>query len=343
MAANKKRKSAKKVFLSVLCVFLGLVLVALLGATMTVESYLNKINRVDGTQPTMSDAEIESILAETEAIEDDYTGEVLQAEEVTMPTAPAEIIEQEDHVVNILLIGQDRRGGTARHRSDSMILCTIDSQKKTIVLTSFLRDMYLQMPDYNGKSYSATKLNHTYVYGGMEMLNDCLELNFGVKVDHNIEVDFSGFEDIIDAIGGVDIELTYNEAVIVRGGKGMNHLNGAQALEYARIRKLDSDFGRTNRQRNVLNAVFDKIKTLSLTELLELTDTIFPLITTDMSNADIINYVVKFAPMLKELEITNQAIPADGTYRFATVAGMSVIIVDLEANIEHLKNTIGIS
>ena len=340
MGSNKK---PGRVLLTVLCVVLGLILSLLIGATLFVDSFLDRINRFDTELPTLSQEEVDSILAETDPAEEEYTGEVLAPEDVTVPTVPAEEIETEDHIVNILLIGQDRRPNQGRQRSDAMILCTINTEKKTLVMTSFLRDLYVQLPEYNGQKYYNNRLNVNYVIGGMQMLNDCLKLNFGVDVDHNIEVDFSGFENIVDLMGGVDIELTEGEAWYVGQGAraGMNHLNGAQALTYSRIRAIGTDFGRTNRQRTVLNALLNKAKDLSLTELTDLANNIIPMITTDMSNTEIIKYVMDFFPILSELEVTTQHVPADGHYYGANIAGMSVLVPDYDAVIDMLKETIG--
>ena len=148
--------------------------------------------------------------------------------------------------------------------------------------------------------------------------------------------------DIVDALGGVDIELTGAEAAWIGGvGSGMNRLNGEKALAYSRIRKLDSDFGRTNRQRKVLVAMLERVRNLSLKELLSLTDTIFPMITTDMSNGDIIKYVTDFFPMLLDLQLTTQSAPQDGEYYFGRINGMSVLVPDMEAINTRLKETLG--
>lgn len=339
--ARKKRSSVRGV-LWFFCIFLGILFAGMLAGTIYVNLFLNQINRFEDVEtPTLSDEEVEIILAETDPVDEEFTGEVLDPEDVTLPTVPPEKIEKEDRIVNILLIGQDRRPGQGRQRSDAMILCSINTEKKTLVMTSFLRDLYVTFPEYNGDQYMNNRINATYVIGGMEMLNDCLELNFGVQVDHNIEVDFSGFEDIVDLVGGVDIELTGAEAAWMGLRTGVNHLDGEQALDYSRIRYLDSDFGRTNRQRNVLNAILEKVRTLSLTELKDLANNIFPLITTDMSNSDIIKYVLEFFPLLTELEVTTQHIPAEGAYYGAKIRGMSVLVPDLEENIRILKETIG--
>ena len=338
----KKKRSGGRTALWILCVIFGILFALLLAATVYVDMFLNRINRFEDVQtPMLSDEEVESILAETDPVEEDYTGEVPEIEDVAIPTVPAEKIEKEDHIINILLIGQDRREGQGRQRSDAMILCTVNTEKKTLVMTSFLRDLYVTFPEYNGKQYMNNRINATYVIGGMEMLNDCLELNFGVQVDHNIEVDFSGFEKIVDLVGGVDIELTSAEAAWLGLRTGTNHMNGEQALSYSRIRYLDSDFGRTNRQRNVLNAILAQVKNLSLSELTDLANSIFPLITTDMTNSDILKYIVDFFPLLTELQVTTQHIPADGYYYSARIRGMAVLVPDFEENIRILKETIG--
>lgn len=341
--SKKKNGDASVWVLRILCIILGLILAALVGASIYFDSMLNRINRFDTSEPTLSDQQVEEILSQTDPEDVLPEGDVIEPEDVTMPTIPAEKIETEDHIINFLLIGQDRRENQGRQRSDAMILCTLNTEKKTLVMTSFLRDLYVQFPEYNGKTYSSNRINATYVIGGMQMLNDCLKLNFGVEVDHNIEVDFSGFEDIVDMLGGVDIELTSGEAWYVGEGipSGMNHLNGAQALRYARIRYLDSDFGRTNRQRTVLNAILNKVKTLSLTELTDLVNGMIPLITTDMSNNEIIKYLIELFPLLSELQVTTQHIPAEGTYYGASIRGMSVLVPDFEENIRILKDTIG--
>ena len=351
MAKDKKRSSGKKIVLIVVSVLLALILAVMAGVSIWISSLLGKINRVPEAEATLSDEEIESILQETdEPMDEDFTGEILNPEDVELSTEPAEILEEEDHILNILLIGQDARPGQGRQRSDSMILCTVNTEKKTMVMTSFLRDLYVDIPDWNGKTYYDNRLNVNYAFGGMGMLDKCLEMNFGVVVDYNIEVNFEGFTEIIDLMGGVDIELSKGEAWYINLGKedgspkvssGWNHLSGEDALTYSRIRKLDSDFGRTNRQRTVLLALLEKVRNSSLKDILALTDAVFPMITTDMENSEIVDVVMKVFPVLTELEVTTQHIPAEGTYRGASVAGMSVLVADMEANRQILRDTIG--
>lgn len=336
-----KKKPAAKGLLIFLCIFLGIVLAALIGATVFANSFLGQINRVDKEQETLSDEQLEAILSETDPTEEGFEGEILNPEDVVLPDEDAEVIDKSDNVVNIMLIGQDRRPGEGRQRSDAMILCTINKETKTLVLTSFLRDTYVKIPDVNGKRYGKNRLNVPYVVGGMEALDECMLINFGIEIDHNVEVDFSGFEKIVDAVGGVDIDLTQREANKLGLSAGVTHLNGAKALEYSRLRKIDSDFGRTNRQRTVLIAILNKVKTLSINEILTLTDTIFPMITTDMTNGDIVGYVMDFFPLLKDLNVITQSAPTEGEYKGAMVNGMSVLVPDLEKINARLRETIG--
>lgn len=337
MKTNWKRR-----FLTVLCIILAVVLALLLGLTILVNSFLNKIQRYDPVEETISEEEIQQIIEETDPPELIAGLEEIPPEEVIMDE-PAEIIEKPDHIYNILLIGQDARPGEGRQRSDSMILCTINTEKKTLMMTSFLRDTYVDIPDFQDRTFEDNRLNACYAFGGVELLNNAMELNFGIEIDHNIEVNFTGFERIVNTLGGVYIYLTQAEANIVGGGaiEGMNLLNGAQALNYSRIRVLDSDFGRTNRQRTVLLSMYDSIRRLNPDQISSLVNVLLTMVTTDMTNTDIVKYVVEFVPLLPDLQITTQHIPAVGTYTGAMVRGMSVLIPDLEANREILRETLG--
>ena len=336
MKNNRMRR-----FLTVLCVILGVVLVLLLGLTIAVNAFLNQIPRYAPVEETVSEEVIQQIMEETDPPEVLEGLEEIPVEEVVL-AEPAEIIEKPDHIYHILLIGQDARPGEGRQRSDSMILCTINTEKKTLMMTSFLRDTYVDIPDFRGRTFEDNRLNACYAFGGVELLNNAMELNFGIEIDHNIEVNFTGFERIVNTLGGVYIYLTEAEARIVGDGAvaGMNVLNGAQALTYSRIRMLDSDFGRTERQRKVLLSIYESIRRLNPDQISSLVNVLLSMVTTDMTNTDIVKYVVEFVPMLPELQINTQHIPAIGTYTGAMVRGMSVLIPDLEANREILEETL---
>ena len=351
MEENKNRKIKTTAAIAVSVVLSVLILIGA-GAVIWINQSLNRINRETAVDATLSDAQIESILQETDPTEEtDQPTETTQLpnEELDLDPENAEVLEEEDSIVNILLIGQDRRENQGRQRSDTMILCTVDLKEKTLVLTSFLRDMYVKIPEWEGKNYGSNRINVCYAIGGMGMLDKCLEENFGIVVDYNVEVDFVSFEKIVDILGGVDVELTANEAghlnhILGVGNylkEGMNHMDGHMALGYARIRKLDSDFVRTDRQRNVMLAIMERAKTMSLSEVTDIVVEVFPMITTDMTNGAIYGLAVKMLPVLSELAVTSQHIPADGTYYFGQIPGMSAIAFDMEANRQILKDTIG--
>ena len=238
----------------------------------------------------------------------------------------SEIINNEA-LLNILLVGQDKCEGESRQRSDTMILCSFNPETNKLSMISFLRDLYVRIPGYEDN-----RLNAAYAYGGFELLKETLELNFGITVDGCLESDFEGFEKIIDTVGGVEIELTAEEAEIVGGGasQGICNLNGKQALTYARIRKIDSDFQRTSRQRNILNAVFEKVKSYQLMELASLFSEILPMMSTDMTDDEIMTFALTLASSLSDIKTQSCSIPAEGTYKNATIRGMAVLVPDLE-------------
>ena len=231
-----------------------------------------------------------------------------------------------DGLLNILLIGQDRREGEDRQRSDAMILCSFNPETNRMSAISFLRDLYVQIPGYDDN-----RLNAAYAFGGFELIKETFNHNFGITVDGCLESDFEGFEKIIDAVGGVEIELTSEEAEIVGDGasQGTCNLNGKQAFTYARIRKIDSDFQRTDRQRKILNAVFEKAKGYQLMELAGLFSEILPMMSTDMTDDEIMTFALTLASSLAEMKIHSFCIPAEGTYKSATIKNMAVLIPDL--------------
>lgn len=347
MAKKKKTtNSATRTSLIVLCVFLGVILAVLLGLTVYAEYLLNQMNYVNPneTLPQLSQEEADALLQdeETEPADPDFTGPELSADDVDLGTAPVETIGGEN-IVNILLIGQDTRDKT-RARSDTMILCTFNKEKNTITMTSFMRDMYVRIPGYINN-----RINASYTWGGMQLLNQTLEENFGIQVDGNVEIDFNHFAELIDLLGGIELELTNSEAAFINrwapeagvAKAGVNLLNGTQALWYARNRSDSAgDFNRTNRQRILLTTLLNEYKNSSLTELIAMMDDVLPMVTTDMTKDEILGYVKDFFPMLASAEIITQRIPVDGGYYQAKIEGMSVLVPYLDQNIQVLVESL---
>lgn len=344
------KKTVKIIIASVL----GLILVVASVATIYVNSRLGLMNRVN-TDPetTLSQAEIDAILqngGEGDGSAIMNTDDGIEADD-NLISGEEDLVSHGEGVINILVIGQDSRGSYVAKLSDTMILCTLNLDTKELTLTSFMRDMYVKLPNYNGMICGSNRINVCYALGGMGMLDQCLYENFGVEVDHNVEISFEGFTSIIDLLGGIDITLTKAEASYLNKStawgltEGKNHLTGEQALAYARIRKIDSDFYRTERQRTVMMTVIEMCKSMSVTQLDSILSQVLPLVTTDMTNSDIYGYMKDILYVLSDLEISTLRIPADGTYYGANKGTeeqpMYVLIPNLEKNREILKEAIG--
>ena len=330
---RKSRSSPARAAMKLLCTLLGLILAVMLGATLYFQHLLGQINYVDPDDiQQLTQEELNEFLASDD--QEDSGAPAIDPSDVQFSEHDTLIGGPDSRLINILLIGQDRREGEGRARSDSMILCTFNKDTRQLTMTSFLRDLYVEIPGYYNN-----RINAAYAAGGMSLLNKTLEENFGVCIDGNVEVDFNQFADIIDLLGGVKMELRQDEADLINnstGGSltaGTQLLNGDQALEYARIRKLDADgdFSRTNRQRKVMTALVEAYKDSNLTTILSLLDKILPMITTDMSNSEILSLAMELFPMLSGAEIVSQRVPADDTYSNRMIDGMSVLVADMDA------------
>lgn len=339
MAKKGKKRSA----LRTIAIILGAIVFALLLTVFVfVNSKLNKLGELDDVTGELPEEIPEEELYEAEDSE-------VELGEDAFEYAPEDIIWAPDpsgadellsgKVKNILLIGQDRRPGEGgRARSDAMILASMNSGTGKITLVSFMRDTYVQIP-----GHTDNRLNTAFRFGGAELLCDTLYKNFGITVDGVAMVDFRSFTEVIDAIGGVTIDLTAAEANYMTDvfeipyRKGANRLDGEAALCYSRIRHVGGgDRGRTERQRNVIVAIVNEMKTMSLSEINETVDKVLGLVYTDMSNVQIMSYAVKALGMDLS-DIASYSIPAPDTYRPARIRGMAVYVPDLEANRELLR------
>ncbi len=262
---------------------------------------------------------------------------------------------KEDGVINILLIGNDSRSEGEDGRSDAMILVSISDKTKTITMTSLLRDMYVEIPGHDGN-----RLNAAYSYGGPELLMETIEYNFDIPVHRYALVNFQAFANLVDAVGGVDLELTNDEVQYVNGylmeynqleGRdlatdfldpslsGMIHLNGPQALAYTRNRYIGTDFGRTERQRKVLGEVFGKLPGAVVTNGGDVVDGLFPNLTTNLEQGECFNIALNGWKIVG-YDMVQQAVPVEGTYSNANIRGMAVLEVDFEANKAFLQETL---
>lgn len=323
---KKEKSKGGKALLIVLVVLLVLVVAAGVAGIIYYNSILNKMNHVEVPK-------IEYTVPETEATEivEETT------EPTTVPTETEHVASPEDYI-NILLVGQASRAGDVERMADTMILATINKYEHTVTLTSFLRDSLVQPPNFRNKTFGKIKLTTVYhlgsfydngnIAGSMEFMNQTLYNNFGIEVDHNFEVDFDCFVKILDLIDGVEIELTQEEAdylnkddvwVYYDMEPGVQRLDGMVGLSYARMRKAsgdgDSDIKRTARQRKLITAVIEKLKTRSVSDLQNLANEVLPYITTSMTNAEITDLLLTVVPMLTDLKINpSGTCPVQGTY-----------------------------
>ena len=265
----------------------------------------------------------------------------------------AELLKK-DGVTNILLVGVDAREGESNNetRSDTMMLLTIDNNNSQIKLSSFLRDTYIDIPNYKW-----AKLNAAQSHGGTQLLVDTLEYNYKIDIDNYMLVNFDMFITIIDSLGGIDVAVTEKEAAYINSKDHMTpteaaafpeeiqsgdsvHLTGAQALWYSRIRYLDSDFMRTQRQRKVISAIIAKAKRTSPVTLVKTVDAIVPMVETDLTSDQMMQIGMGVINYIK-YDIVQQQIPAEGTWSSGSRnGGQSVLLIDLDKNREILKNFI---
>lgn len=336
----KRAGSGARIALIILCVFLSIVLALLIAATVYAERMFALIRRPGTTpapvptQATISAPPVNPTVGAT----------VFTQPVETVPAGPSlpretnPIIEPSADMINVLLVGCDRGG----QRTDTIMLCTVNKPAKTITLTSFLRDTYVYIPDY-----FSHKLNTAFYLGGIDTLRNTLQDAYGIVVDGYVIVDFSGFIDIVNAMGGIEMDLTYNEVWYMESApwdglnssgwnlsEGTNLLNGDQTLAYARIREVNDsegnpgDFGRTNRQRRVISKILEKAKQMNMFQINDVLVSALSSVTTDFTDAEIVNYIMDVLPLLKDLNLKTQQIPSNDNWYLDWVeqdGGLSIV------------------
>lgn len=262
---------------------------------------------------------------------------------------------QDSKVLNIMLFGEDNHGASEHGRSDTMIMASIDNRHKKFKLTSFQRDTYVYIP-----GYGYDKINASYTDGGAKLSIQTIESNFGIKVDRYAVVDFDSFKKIIDTLGGVDIELTQDEIdyinyqmyknkqvqspATITDAPGVVHLNGREALWYARNRGLSKgedgneigidgdDWDRTSRQRKLLETVFNSMKNADFGQIVSIVSSIEPLVTTNLKKDEITALVSRAMTYLK-YDVKQYYVPEEGLWYYDdnTPSGSVIRLSDMEA------------
>ncbi len=362
---KKKKSRLRKVITLSVSIVLGTFLIAVLIVFGSLWYFVSQTNRQE------LDFEGYTVLEETESAIEDVTPEV--PEETSADTSIEELNEYQleaqkalaelgfedeklDDVYNVLLVGSDTRESGGTGRSDTMMLVSINSNTKKIVATSFLRDLYVYIPQ---KEYY-DKINAAYAYGGMELLIETLQYNFSIQVDKYITVDFYSFMEAIDTMGGIDVDVQEEELYwcnqyihasnlllgcdefsdyLTYADGSFQHLSGKQALAYARFRYVgNGDFDRTERQRKVVNIIFDQLKTINVITLIDLVETFMKEITTNIPEQEFIE-LIALIPDMNNYDIVSWGIP-DEDFKYLTIDGISSIGIDFSFYVNKLYNLI---
>lgn len=368
---NKKApvaKKKKKKILPIILLVLLLILVICVGAGVWYYNYLlNLISRPEDVTVPPSTSEV-LLATETEATVAEETTVGTTSPEDTWP----EVVSDEN-ITNIMLVGQSSREGEESLIADTMILVSVNRETKTLTLTSLMRDMRLVWPSYTdtlGKTHTGNnRINMAYNMGyhwtgskqdSMDLLESIVQYNFGVPVERTVEIDFDVFMKVVDLLDGVIVDFSQEEIDYMLDNYGNyaknkklvvgeNRLDGYQALCYARMRKVGhGDYERTERQREVITVLLNKLKNMNILKIHSLFTEVLPMITTDLSNQEITNYAFEFIPMLKDLTIQSQRIPFDGNEQSVPVEingvmDYQIAPADLKATAKQLQESIGMT
>lgn len=306
---------------------LGVILVVILGAVGGVYFYgnylFNKLEKVE--------------------IDKDNIGITEEVEE--------KLSQYSDSIINIALFGVDAVDGEAG-RSDSIMIATIDTVHKKLKLTSIMRDSYVAI-DGHGND----KLNHAYAFGGPQLAIKTLNENFDLNIEDFASVNFETLPKIIDKIGGIELDIDADELEYVNGyiahlnningtsepaieSTGLQHVSGTQALAFCRIRYTSGgDYKRTERHREVLTKIFEKIETLPATSYPSLLLEVLPMVNTSLTYNEILDLgteVLKLGDSSMELE----RFPLDDYCEGKMIDGIYYLSFDKETTVEQLHNYI---
>ncbi|MGN1132983.1 MAG: LCP family protein, partial [Oscillospiraceae bacterium] len=268
-------------------------------------------------------------------------------------------------VMNILLIGEDLRDTQTQSRgnTDVMMMISINKKLKTITMTSFLRDAWVEIGDHG-----MDKLNAAYYYDGPELVKSTIQKYYGVVIDRYVIVNFSTFIEIVDTLGGINMDVTDEEAEgmkdpmaeqndimhkehnadFLESGGTQLKLNGNQALAFARLRYVgNADYERTQRQRRVITEIINESKKMSLMEINTFAQKIFPEVKLDITKGELASLLLNAYDYMN-YDIQQLQIPSDGAFQEGSVQvqsggqwlALSVLFPDFQKNAEIIKDTI---
>lgn len=327
-----KNKILRRVLI-VLCVILLLIAICLGAGWWYINSKLDMVSRGDGIDYTKP-IEDASLLGDELEISEEYLDVMRNGGDIEPPEGD---VNKHNDIDNILLVSTDERDEEfTRSRADSMMILSINNRENTIRLISLERAIGVSIPD-QGDDW----LTHVFAYGGPELLLQTIRSYFKIDVSRYVRVNFHVFETAITDIGGVEVDFTEAEADYMNDiagenkfEEGPNRLDGPTALVYARIRHLDSDWHRIERQRSVIQAAIDQALTLSLPKIDLLANKLLPMIDTNLTNTELAALIAKI-PVLAGVQAAQMTLPVEGTHWSQTLDnGRVVVACDFETNAE---------
>lgn len=283
--------------------------------------------------------------------EDEYESlDTKNEEEKIIEKEKSQYMEKEG-IINILLVGSDKEVPYEAGRSDAIIILTLDKIHKKIKLTSIMRDTYVEI-----EGHGEEKINHSYAYGGINLLMKTIEKNFNIKLDKYVTSDFGGFKDLVDAVGGIDISLNSEETEVINNfvaskkkdnsyafnNKGIHHLDGDQALVYARIRNVGNGcYERTERQGRVISLIIDKFKSeISVFKMPKVITKGMSYVKTNMGITEVLEYAYAgykiYNENIQQLQIPTNKLSYGGIYKDKGW----VLLIDKKQNIKAMHNYI---
>lgn len=255
---------------------------------------------------------------------------------------PVKRLPKPEGQVNIVLLGSDQRPGDAGFRTDTMLLLTLNPKGETASLTSFPRDLFVYIP-----GWTMQRINTAHARGGFETMAMTFEYNFGVRPDHFVMINFFSFMEVIDSLGGIEVNVAAPLSDNRDGmgwfslPAGVQHMDGDTALWYVRSRYTTSDFDRTRRQQEVLRGVFSKL--LSLNGVARAPD-LFKIyinnVTTDLEFGDVAPLVPLAAKLSDTSRIQQYYIGSGEVYPYITPTGAQVLLPNREAVLEVMRQAI---
>lgn len=341
---KKKGWSKKKKTVLITVISVSLVVILLVALILILFfSYTGKLNRTPDTKVNSGERPIDS--SELVSKADTISKEEQLAKLKEMLSKRSSPITN-DNVMNILLVGEDLRDTSSGERgnTDVQMLVSINKEKKKIVLASFLRDQYLEVGNYG-----MNRLNSAYWHEGIPLLKDTISKYYNVKIDRYVLVNFYSFIDVIEAIGGVDVDVNQDEMNAMQEAirehnkylknpaekdylskAGKQHLNGNQALAYVRVREgCGDDYGRTERQREMISIAVQKLKSLSILELDSLINKVAPQITTDISDGEIASLILN-AGEIMGYQVCQVQMPHYPYFKEEVINNMAVLTPDYD-------------